>query len=139
MRVVPNEPEIRDQLQLPPTSDARADAARARLLDALLDELAERVASKLARKLAGNHGAGPSVLAVEPNLDVKEAAAVLGISPRTLYPLAERGEVPSVKVGGRGLFRPGDLRAYLERRARPAQETAATDATSLRRLRRLVR
>ena len=138
MRVAPNEPEIREQHQFS-TSDAPAGDAKARLFDALLDEIAEHVAAKLAPRLGGNGDAGAAGAIVEPNLDVKEAAAVLGISPRTLYPLAERGEVPSVKVGGRRLFRPSDLRAYLERQARPAQESAATDSTSIRRISRLIR
>jgi excisionase family DNA binding protein len=120
--------------------DAVADDERGRLFDALLEEFAERVAEKLARKIASARGdAGPGSGALEANLDVKQAAQVLGISPRSLYPLAGKGDVPSIKVGGRRLFRPTELKAYLEKQAAAAKETAAGDSMLVRRISRLIR
>lgn len=39
--------------------------------------------------------------AAEPTINVKRAAAVLGISVRHAYVGVERGEIPSIKVGTR--------------------------------------
>jgi excisionase family DNA binding protein len=123
-----------------PGLDAAGENENGHLFEALLDEFAERVAEKLATKIArpgGYAGSQPGVL--EASLDVKQAARILGISPRTLYPLAERGEVPSIKVGGRRLFRPAELRAYLEKQAPAAKETSGGDSTLVRRVSRLIR
>jgi len=52
-------------------------------------------------------------------VDVAEAARRLGLKPGTVYKKAERLELPSVKIGGgRVLFRPADLDAYVEARRR---------------------
>lgn len=37
--------------------------------------------------------------ATEPTISVKRAASVLGISVRHAYAAAERGEIPSIRVG----------------------------------------
>lgn len=51
------------------------------------------------------------------------AAAVLGVSPRTLEYLRVQGDGPRfVKIGRRVKYRAGDLTAYLEARTR--QSTA---------------
>ncbi len=44
-----------------------------------------------------------------------EAARRLGCSPDTVLRMAQRGELPAVKVGKRYKFRPLDLAAYLDR------------------------
>jgi excisionase family DNA binding protein len=44
-----------------------------------------------------------------------EAARRLGCSPDTVLRMAQRGELPAVKVGKRYKFRPADLSAYLDR------------------------
>jgi len=49
---------------------------------------------------------------------VTEAANRLGLSTSTIYKRAERCELPSVKDGGRLLFKVGDLVAYAEQRRR---------------------
>jgi excisionase family DNA binding protein len=49
---------------------------------------------------------------------IKEAARRLGLSTSTAYKRAERCELPSVKDGGRLLFRTADLTAYAEDRRR---------------------
>ena len=40
----------------------------------------------------------------KPNLSVEEAARWLGVSLRTVYRLAQRGTLPSFKVGGQWRF-----------------------------------
>ena len=48
-------------------------------------------------------------------LRLPEAARRLSVSASTLRRLRDRGEVPSVRVGARGVrFRPADLAAYLD-------------------------
>lgn len=57
-----------------------------------------------------------------PNPSVKllltavEAAQSLSISPRTLWTLTHRGELPCVRVGVRVLYDVDDLRAWINRR-----------------------
>jgi excisionase family DNA binding protein len=51
-------------------------------------------------------------------LDVDEAALRLGLSTSTVYKKSQTCEIPSVKIGGRVLFRPLDLDAYAEARRR---------------------
>lgn len=50
---------------------------------------------------------------VEPLLSIKAAHRALGISQAYLYRLFDRGELPSVRVGGRRLVDPADIRAYV--------------------------
>jgi excisionase family DNA binding protein len=53
----------------------------------------------------------------EPLIASSEAARVLGISPRKLWELTNRGEIPRVDHGPRCIrYRPEDLRSYVERR-----------------------
>jgi PTS system nitrogen regulatory IIA component len=47
-------------------------------------------------------------------LTVKEAAAILGVRPGTVYLWAERGELPSYKIGSLRRFRLADLEAFIE-------------------------
>ena len=47
-----------------------------------------------------------------------EGAAMIGIAPRTLRKMATERRVPSVKLGGRLLFRVSDLEALLEKSLR---------------------
>jgi excisionase family DNA binding protein len=51
-------------------------------------------------------------------IGVQEAAQRLGLSVSTIYKRAERCELPSVKDGGRLLFKTDDLMAYAEGRRR---------------------
>ena len=55
-----------------------------------------------------NETAGERLLLTEP-----EAARLLSLSPRTLWGLAERGEVPSIKIGRAKRYRLSDLQAYV--------------------------
>jgi len=45
-------------------------------------------------------------------VSVREAASLLGISPRMVHELVRRGDLPSVKIGARRLFRPESLAAW---------------------------
>jgi excisionase family DNA binding protein len=51
--------------------------------------------------------------APEPLLTKKDAAEVLGVSPRTVDTLIHSGELPSLKVRRRRRIRPADLEAYI--------------------------
>ena len=59
-------------------------------------------------------------------IDGKRAAAVLCVSPRTLAKLTSTGELPSVKVGRRRLYRLATLAAWVEGR----EEGGVADATT---------
>jgi excisionase family DNA binding protein len=48
---------------------------------------------------------------------VPDAARAIGVSPRTIYNLGERGELQLIKLGGRTLVRRSDLEALIERAA----------------------
>ena len=49
-------------------------------------------------------------------LDVERAADFLGLSPTALRRLERAGEIPSVRIGRRVLFRRESLAAFLEAR-----------------------
>jgi Helix-turn-helix domain len=63
---------------------------------------------------------------IRPLLDMTEARAALGgISAGLLYRLMRDGEIASVKIAGRTMFRPEDLDAYIEANVR--RSSAAAD------------
>ena len=47
---------------------------------------------------------------------VEEAAKMLSISPRMVHLLVHKGELPSVKIGNRRLFRPESLKEWVSER-----------------------
>jgi excisionase family DNA binding protein len=47
-------------------------------------------------------------------LDVQEVAARLRVNPRTVLRMADRGELPGIKVARRWRFRSSDLDSYLQ-------------------------
>jgi len=49
-------------------------------------------------------------------VDRREAGRLMGVSPGTIDNLRLRGELPSVKLLGRRLFDPADLRRLVESR-----------------------
>ena len=59
---------------------------------------------------------------MEKLLSVREAAALLGLSPRTLYNLVAHGQVPVQRVRRRVMFRPSALQQWLDEQALPAGE-----------------
>lgn len=57
------------------------------------------------------------VAAIEPLLmRAPEAAKALALSERTLWTLAQRGEIPRVLAGRAVLYDPADLRTWIERK-----------------------
>jgi excisionase family DNA binding protein len=46
---------------------------------------------------------------------IGDAARAIGVSPRTVYNLAARGELQLIKVGSRSLIRHSDLVALIDR------------------------
>jgi excisionase family DNA binding protein len=49
----------------------------------------------------------------EPVLDSREAAALLGIHPKTLQRLARSGRIPSIRIGKSWAFRASALDSWL--------------------------
>lgn len=60
-------------------------------------------------------------IVVERLLNVHEAATLLGLSPRTLYNLAARHQIPVQRVRRRVMFRPSSLEKWLEPQREPDQ------------------
>jgi excisionase family DNA binding protein len=54
---------------------------------------------------------------MEALVDTRSAAALLGVSTRTVYVWVERGELPHIRVGRLVRFRPADLARWVEDRA----------------------
>ena len=53
--------------------------------------------------------------AVEPLLlNARDTAKALSISERKLWELTNAGDIPSVRIGRRVLYDPGDLQAWIE-------------------------
>lgn len=50
---------------------------------------------------------------MEPLLSVDSVASLLGISERGVYRLISRGELVSLKIGGRTRIQPADLRTFI--------------------------
>jgi excisionase family DNA binding protein len=65
-----------------------------------------------------------AVLSVEPLMSIDEVARVLRISPRGVYRLMRRGQLESLKVGGRTLLEPDEVRRFIasQRRCRDREE-----------------
>ncbi len=49
-------------------------------------------------------------------LDEREAARLLGVAPRTLWSLADSGELPCVRIGRRKLYSRDTLRRFIAER-----------------------
>ena len=47
-------------------------------------------------------------------LSVVEAAPVIGVGRSTVFSLIKSGKLRAVKIGGRTLIRPDDLRAFVD-------------------------
>lgn len=62
------------------------------------------------RDLSGIHEGNPPRLALRP----KEAAAALGVSPRTLWTWTDAGEIPHVRRGGTVLYPVDAVRRWLD-------------------------
>jgi excisionase family DNA binding protein len=51
---------------------------------------------------------------MEPLLSAKEAARLLGISRRTLRRRTREGEIAAVRVGGKIMYEPDAIRAFVQ-------------------------
>ncbi len=125
-----------DSPQPPPPTASRqllSNDDKARLFDSLVEAAADLTVKKLAPLLQRS-----AETQMERLLDAKEAAALLNIAPGTLLHRAQKGEIPRVKDGGRVLFRPADLRAYVEARTQ-SQERLRKASQSVRGIAALVR
>ena len=52
----------------------------------------------------------------EPAMTVRAAAAVLNVDEKTIYRLAQRGDLPGFKVSGSWRFQRPDLEAWIAER-----------------------
>lgn len=63
----------------------------------------------------GELGVTDQVVLAPPELVTREtAAAMLGVSVRTVNDLVQARKLRSIKMGGRRLFRPAHIREYVE-------------------------
>ncbi len=89
-------------------------------MSALADEIKAAMREVLREELPG------ALSQLQPRSDegrdrlvgVTEAADRLGLSTSTIYKRAERCQLPSIRDGGRLLFKVGDLVSYAEQRRR---------------------
>jgi excisionase family DNA binding protein len=61
-------------------------------------------------------------VATERPIDTKEVADMLGVTPRTVIRLAERGEIIGFKVGDVWRFYRRDIEDYIEEQKRKQQK-----------------
>ena len=54
-------------------------------------------------------------------ITVNEVAAYLRVNPMTVYRMANRGELPGIKVGDLWRFKERDIAAWLEQQKRSAK------------------
>ena len=67
----------------------------------------------------------------EPAMSVHDVAAYLNVDEKTIYRLAQRGELPGFKVAGTWRFERQDLKHWIDQRKRRAakdHEQAGTTA-----------
>lgn len=63
----------------------------------------------------------------EEPIGTEEAAKMLGVTPRTVTRLAERGELPGFRVGRLWKFRPNDIKEYIEGQIRHPTDKSKDD------------
>jgi excisionase family DNA binding protein len=56
-------------------------------------------------------------------LTIPEVAELLRIAEKTVYTLAQRGEIPAFKVGGQWRFSRSAIQAWINDRTRAGQQT----------------
>jgi excisionase family DNA binding protein len=64
---------------------------------------------------------------MEKLLGVEEVAGLLGVSRFTIYSWAAKRRLPAVKVGSRLMFRPSEIRRWVDSRSQPADGSGAPD------------
>lgn len=62
--------------------------------------------------------------AIHPLLTYREAATVLGVTPRTVWTLVQSGTLPSVRFGRSVRVDPADLRRFIDRAKGPTREVS---------------
>ncbi|CAG1771197.1 hypothetical protein BAC2_01544 [uncultured bacterium] len=61
----------------------------------------------------------------EPAMTVHDVAASLNVDEKTIYRLAQRGDLPGFKVAGAWRFQPTDLQRWItQREVAPGSRTA---------------
>jgi len=68
----------------------------------------------------------------EPLLNDEEAAALLGIHPKTLQRMARKGEIPAYRVRRSWKYRASELDNWLRSRAHSQRQSAAFCVESLK-------
>jgi excisionase family DNA binding protein len=58
-------------------------------------------------------------------LTIPEVAELLRVAEKTVYTLAQRGEIPAFKVGGQWRFSRGAIQAWIDHRTRAGQQPGA--------------
>ena len=56
--------------------------------------------------------------APQPAVTVRQVAAYLSVNEKTVYRLAQRGELPGFKVAGAWRFQPADIDRWIDRQKR---------------------
>lgn len=70
-----------------------------------------------------SHASGGSNVADLPAMTVREVADYLNVDEKTVYRLAQRGQLPGFKVAGTWRFRKDDIDGWIEQQlpSRPAK------------------
>ncbi|WP_407642413.1 helix-turn-helix domain-containing protein [Caballeronia arvi] len=63
-------------------------------------------------------------------LTIPEVAALLRVAEKTVYTLAQRGEIPAFKVGGQWRFSRSAIQAWIDSHNRTPQGSDKPDASS---------
>lgn len=64
----------------------------------------------------------------EPILTLPEVAALLKVAQKTVYTMAQSGQVPAFKVRGQWRFRRDDLEQWIDEQKAVVKENVAKDA-----------
>lgn len=65
-------------------------------------------------------------------MTVKEVAALLRVSPQTLYKMLEHRSIPAVKVGSQWRFDRDQIREWIRRQSEGSSETSDGQGTNER-------
>lgn len=63
----------------------------------------------------------------EPAMSVHDVAAYLNVDEKTIYRLAQRGELPGFKVAGAWRFEREDIKSWIHERKRRSSEHQQQD------------
>ena len=69
----------------------------------------------------------PLMIPAEQLWNVRQAAAFLNIGRNATYEMANRGELPSIRIGSRIRFIPGELRGWVARQRAPTADVVSLD------------